>query len=200
MRLIHWLVIVGYVALDSAVQGAVNPVPLAPPNYSGDDILTLVYDPIGQFWLAHPTDDGGRESNVPKLGTIEIVSAQEFFLEFHWCGLIDVCTGTKAFHLAPPPGFTSLDPLRVEPGLSSEQLSNLLTVDGSLMPSGILTSVDLHVVPEQTGAALAMAAAAVVGPWRRHRRSKPVAREMHPPNSGAHSRVETRRAKPLGNS
>jgi hypothetical protein len=178
MRLIPWLVIVGFVALDSAVQGAVNPVPLAPPNYSDDDIVTLAYDPIGQFWLAHPNDDGGRESNVPKLGTIEIVSAQAFFLEAHWCGLIDACTPIKVFHLDPP-GFASLDPLRVEPGLSSEQLSKLLTVNGSLVPSGILTSVDLYVVPEPTGAALAMTAAAVVGPWHRHRRSKPVAREMH---------------------
>jgi hypothetical protein len=169
MRLIPWLVIVGYLVVDSAVQGAVNPVPLAPPNYFDDDIVTLVYDPIGQFWLAHPNDDGGRESNVPRLGTIEIASAQEFFFDFHWCGLIDVCSRTKAFHLAPPPGFASLNPLRVEPGLSSEQLSTVLTVDGSLMPSGILTSVDLHVVPEPNGTALAIAAATFVGRWRNWR-------------------------------
>ncbi len=133
-----------------ALAQDINPVPFAPADYFDDDTVTLVYDPTGEFWLAHPIDDGGRESSTPTLTTIQVRSSEDFFMEFHWCpGLIDACWARQAFNLEPR-GFASLPRLQVTPGLSGEQVSSLLRVGGSLTGGGPLESVDLYVVPEPT--------------------------------------------------
>ena len=154
-------------ANNAVLAQEISPVPFAPADYVDDDTITLVYDPKGEFWLAHPNDDGGRESSVPLLTTIQVVSSSDFFFEFHWCqGFIDACARRQAFNLDPS-GFASLPSLRVTPGLNGEQVSNLLTVSGSLAGGGPIAAADIFVVPEPSSI-LPVLAAALFLVLRRH--------------------------------
>jgi hypothetical protein len=128
----------------------INPVPSAPANYFDDDIITLVYDPVGEFWLAHPVDDGGRESTTPELTVLQIQSSEDFFGDIPWCLIGLFCSNRpRELFMLEPGGFTAFPTMAdVVPGLSFEKLSNDLSVAGSFAGGEKLTSADLHVVPE----------------------------------------------------
>ncbi|MCA9196527.1 MAG: hypothetical protein KDA87_03275 [Planctomycetales bacterium] len=141
---------------------------------TGDDIVTLVYDPAGQWWFEHPVNEAAqletfelgfaltREeqwerlqsleepnvTNAPLVTTLEVISTVDLFTDYPiWCQalLCELITPMKRFHLDPS-GFGSLPAHGAVPGLDGELVSQMLSVAGSWLGGGAMEPVDLRVI------------------------------------------------------
>ncbi|MCA9196528.1 MAG: hypothetical protein KDA87_03280 [Planctomycetales bacterium] len=151
-----------------------NSIPLT--GQTGDDIVTLVYDPAGQWWFEHPVNEAAllemfelgfgltreeqwerlqsleepNDTNTRLATTLEVVSADEFFAQ-PWqifCSTIfcDPFTLRHKVFHLDPSGFGSLVASGAVPGLDGELVSQMLTVSGSFLGGGALEPVDLRVI------------------------------------------------------
>jgi hypothetical protein len=133
--------------LASAVQAAIS---MALPDRRTDDKVTLLYDPsLGAFSLDHPT---GLEAII----ALDIKSSSEIFTGPEptnvLSGLCDLWVPRRCFKVGVA-GFSSIDfgAGSVAKGLSSDQVSSMLSANGSFVDGTSLrrsgNRIDLFVVP-----------------------------------------------------
>lgn len=133
------------------ICGTIASAAIPTTGKTGDDIITLIYDPAdGKLSL----DAAGKQ-----LTALEVLSAGSNFTgakPAQVSGLFDVFTPAKFFVLKPGDArFGDQDfgaPMKA--GLSMDAVAADLSVSGALFPQGGLGSVDLMYVPEPSSMGL----------------------------------------------
>ena len=149
---------IAFILIPICVSVGHGAIPLAPPDWQSDDIVTIVYEPLfGSFSVDNPA---GSDTAADAITTFELTASQPFFIGPKppelFDGVFDVWSPTKAFRLDPDGFFDMEWPAgSLATGLSIHDASSVLTLSGSFLSGGALEPVDFALgSPEPSGVVL----------------------------------------------